>query len=96
MVRIDQRNLKHLLEQRLVCKEHHKSLTKLLGFEFEIEYKSGGEYKGANPLSRMSALLDVIMAQCLDIIKLMSEMKRDRELIVITKALKEDPDCKPR
>ena len=53
IIRTDQKSLKFLLEQRLMAEGQHKWATKLLGFDFEIQYKPGLENRATDALSRV-------------------------------------------
>lgn len=52
VVRTDHSSLKHLWEQRIHTVAKQKWLTKLLGYDFRIEYKAGKENRVADALSR--------------------------------------------
>ena len=52
IIRTDHQSLRFLLEQRLNTLLQHKCLTKLLGLDYEIQYKKGAENKAADALSR--------------------------------------------
>lgn len=52
VIKADHISLKYLLEQRLTHALQHKSLCKLLGLDYTIEYKKGVENKAADALSR--------------------------------------------
>lgn len=51
MVRTDHHSLKYLLEQKITTVIQQKGLTKLLGLNYEVQYKRGAENKVANALS---------------------------------------------
>lgn len=51
-IKIDQKNIKHILEQRLNTLFQHAWVSKLIGFEFDILYKEGNNNKAADALSR--------------------------------------------
>ncbi|KAJ1700090.1 hypothetical protein LUZ63_008602 [Rhynchospora breviuscula] len=52
VIRTDHISLKHLLEQRINTSMQHKSLSKLLGLNYTIEYKKGSNNLVADALSR--------------------------------------------
>lgn len=52
IIKTDQRALKYLLEQRELGIEQQKWVSKLLGYTFEIHYKSGKDNKVADAFSR--------------------------------------------
>lgn len=52
VIRTDQQSLKYLLEQRVGTLAQQKWLTKLMGYDFIVEYDSGRENRAANALFR--------------------------------------------
>jgi hypothetical protein len=54
-IKTDQQALKHILEQRIGTPLQQKWVSKLLGYDFTVEYKSGRENKVADALSRVNA-----------------------------------------
>ncbi|XP_052299962.1 uncharacterized protein LOC127903656 [Citrus sinensis] len=50
-IRTDQKSIKYLLEQRITTPAQTRWLLKILGYDYEIEYKRGAENQGANSLS---------------------------------------------
>ena len=52
VIKTDHESLKHLLEQKLTTSIQKKGLTKLLGLDYTIQYRSGKTNKVADALSR--------------------------------------------
>ncbi|XP_075074758.1 uncharacterized protein LOC142162316 [Nicotiana tabacum] len=51
IIRTDHHSLKYLLEQRVTTVLQQKGLTKLLGLDYEVQYKKGAENRVADVLS---------------------------------------------
>lgn len=54
-IRTDHVSLKYLLDQKLSFPSQHLWLTKLLGFDYEIEFRSGRENVATDALSRITS-----------------------------------------
>ncbi|KAH0707575.1 hypothetical protein KY290_009957 [Solanum tuberosum] len=52
VIRTDHHNLKYLMEQKVTSALQQKRLTKLLGLDYEVQYKKRAENRVADALSR--------------------------------------------
>ncbi|GJS64185.1 putative mitochondrial protein [Tanacetum coccineum] len=97
IIRTDQRSLKHHLEQRLVSEEYQKWLTKLMGYDFKIQYRPEKDNSAADALSRRAEsvkfkALSVPSVYYWD--ELLRDLERDAELEPLwKKVLEEDGSC---
>lgn len=92
IVRSNQRILKYLLEQHLVSTEHQKWLSKLLGYEFKIQFRLGVANKAADALSRVTtvpSLTVLTIHQPLDLTKLHQQVLKDSRLAHIIAAIQQ-------
>ena len=86
VIRTDQKSLKFFLDQRVTTPEQQRWLVKLLGFEFDIQYKLGGENWVADALSRRRGwkmeqdLVTISGPHFLDIVNLEKEVDADDKL----------------
>lgn len=94
IVRTDQKSLRFLLEQREVNLDYQRWMNKLLGFDFEIQYKPGLENRAADALSRKvstAELLAVSVPVAIQLEDICGEVEKDPELTKIIQELQVDP-----
>lgn len=65
IIKTDQKSLKYMVEQKATTPFQHMWLSKLMGYDFEIQYKLGKENVAADALSRVSGsqLLNITLSQ---------------------------------
>jgi len=62
IIKTDQKSLKHLLEQKISTPFQQFWLSKLMGFDYSIQYKSGVQNMAADNLSRVTSSSLLFMA----------------------------------
>lgn len=86
----DQRSLKFIMEQREVGPEHQKWMYKILGFDFEIQYKPGPTNKVADALSRTGQMTTELQALQSGWLISMEELEKDITVDPFIQQVKED------
>ncbi|GJZ83807.1 ty3-gypsy retrotransposon protein [Tanacetum coccineum] len=79
----DQKSLKYLLEQRTVVGEYQRWVSKLSGYEFEIQYRPGRENGAADALSRRGKEVELKLTSVTTVglpDQLLQDLKKDSEL----------------
>ncbi|PWA91318.1 Ty3/gypsy retrotransposon protein [Artemisia annua] len=90
---LDQRSLKYLLEQRLVPGEYQKWLSKLMGYDFEIQYRPGRDNSAADALSRRADSVEykaVSLPSVCQWEELLKDLESDPELEPLRKKIIEE------
>jgi hypothetical protein len=95
VIRTDQRSLKYLLEQRMLDGNQQKWVAKLLGYDFEIQYKEGKENRVADALSRVVSLQAISMVSSADWSIIVEETTQDEKLQRMIQELVVDPKSHP-
>lgn len=95
IIRTDQRSLKFLTEQRLFNEEQFKWATKLIGYDFEIQYRPGKENSAADALSRRVTFAAVSVVQMDDWADWEVEIQQDPRLLSIRQDLITCVDAHP-
>ncbi|WVZ01772.1 hypothetical protein V8G54_022578 [Vigna mungo] len=99
VIQTDQRSIKELLSQTLLTLEQQKYLFKLLGFDFEIQYRPGKSNAAADALSRLDAsthpATDSLMVLSIPHSKFLSDLKsslqNNPEFITLRDKIMADP-----
>ncbi|KAF8392867.1 hypothetical protein HHK36_021106 [Tetracentron sinense] len=98
-IKIDHLSLKYMLQQRITTPLQHKWLTKLMGYDFDLNYCSGKENIVADALSRQhentTQMISMLMAISMPIsdwmIAIQKEWENDADLQRLIEDLKREP-----
>ncbi|KAK1435415.1 hypothetical protein QVD17_01178 [Tagetes erecta] len=95
----DQKSLKFLLQQRVSSSDQQNWVVKLLGFDFDIQYKPGRENRAADALSRRADTGDLCHAISSPIwsqgAQLVEEAKSEAEILSLVQKCLLDPTKLP-
>lgn len=98
-MKTDHKALRYLLDPRVVQPQYQKWLSKLLGYDFEVQYRPGPENRVADGLSRVLPavhLNQLVAPAILDVGIVSREVAQDVKLQGIIRRLNEDPDSVPK
>ncbi|WVZ12616.1 hypothetical protein V8G54_017146 [Vigna mungo] len=103
VVHTDQKSLCHLLEQRITTQNQQDWIAKLLGYDFEIVYKTGAANKAADALSRQfegedegeKELSVIARPFWQDFGEIMQEVEVDEFLQKVMNDVRRDPNTHP-
>ncbi|WVZ15409.1 hypothetical protein V8G54_012975 [Vigna mungo] len=95
IIRTDQKSLRFLLEKRVLTGDQLKWVTKLMGYDFEIQYKPGADNRVADALSRVMTYSSISVITNSDLIELAEELARDEKLRGLMQEVIRDPKTHP-
>lgn len=93
IIRTDQQSIKYIMEQKVTTAFQQRWISKLLGLDYEIQYKKGAENKVADALSRkdFSSIefqgMTMIKPKWLEEVVLSYESDPMRQKILVAKAI---------
>lgn len=93
IIRTDQKSLKFLTEQQVVGEGQFKWISKLSGYDFEIQYKPGKDNSAADAMSRRSSYCALSVLKVNDFEEWQTEMLQDPKLQAIVQDLIVDPEA---
>ena len=95
VIKTDQRSLKFLTDQRLFTEEQFKWTVKLIGFDFEIQFKLGKENPVADAFSRKAMYAAVSVIQLADSEDWFQEVQQEPKWQKVIQDLAGDPNFHP-
>ena len=94
-VHTDQKNLKFLLDQRLMGEDKHKWVSKLLGYDFKVKYKPRKQNGVADALSKKMYFTAISSMQFFDWEGIEEELLADDKMKRVLQDLVDKPNSQP-
>lgn len=98
IVKTDQRSLRYMLEQRVIPGEFLQWVAKLMGHDFEIQYRPGIENKAADTLTWVPAQVELVAITCpveIGLSSMLEQIEENTRLAKIERELQSDLDSHP-